>query len=99
MTWRNDHFIFGGYKEKTQISKIIDCKLTNLGHLKFDFKSGACTNVAESRLYLCFNDGTGDYKQCWSGPSPVGSYTKIAESAYEHGSSFISSGKGQISQV
>ena len=33
MTWRNEHYVFGGNTLKRQISKIIGCELKNIGEI------------------------------------------------------------------
>ena len=33
LTWRGEHYVFGGNSQKRQISKIIGCELRNIGEL------------------------------------------------------------------
>ena len=33
LTWRGEHFVFGGLNERDQISKIIGCELKSIGKL------------------------------------------------------------------
>ena len=84
MTFKNQHFVFGGETETEQISQIIGCSLTRVGTLSFDHRHGACTNVANNKIYLCFNDRSGDYKKCRFATSPTGQYTEVQESTHEH---------------
>ena len=64
LTWKGQHFIIGGSRRKTQISKIVDCGLAKIGDLQFYHTSVACTNVANSFIYLCFNENAGDWERC-----------------------------------
>ena len=82
MNFKNQHFVFGGDSERKQISQIIGCSLTRVGTLSFDHNRGACTNVANNKVYLCF--GSGDYKKCRFATSPTGQYTEVQESTHEH---------------
>ena len=84
ITRRNQQFIFGGISKKTQISRINGCKLENFGQLNFNFLSGACANVANSKIYLCFHNQSTDYKKCRVASSPTSQFETIAESIDEH---------------
>ena len=33
LTWRGEHYVFGGYNRDRQISKIIGCELINIGEV------------------------------------------------------------------
>ena len=61
MIFQNDFYVLGGFKFKTQLSKVSSCKLELLGQLPFEFSYGACT-VANNAVYLCF--GYSDDKLC-----------------------------------
>merc|ERR1712106_85099 len=84
MTWQNELYIFGGYFKKRQISKLIGCELTKIGELEFDHYGGACANVADTKLYLCFNLGSGDYNKCRVALSPTGIFEEINRSNFDH---------------
>ena len=93
MTFKNQHFVFGGDKETKQISQIIGCSLTRVGTLSFDHRLGACANVANNNVYLCF--GFYDYKKCHVASSPTGQYTEVQESTHEHRYTKIASGNSK----
>ena len=84
ITWRNEHFVFGGYNEKKQISQIIGCELKRVGSLAFDHYYGACTTVSDSLIYLCFNDAPDDYKKCRVATSPLGQFEETNASTNDH---------------
>ena len=63
----------------------------------FNHRQATCANVNNQALYLCFNDGAGDYRlsvknihfitkfrTCRVASSPTGSFEKIADSSYDH---------------
>ena len=85
LTWRNQHYIFGGSSKKTQISTIRNCKLEVVGQLSFNHYMGACANVADNQIYLCFNYVSSDKKKCRMSTSPTGSFEEISDSVYDHG--------------
>ena len=62
LTYRGEHFVFGGQSKKTQIAKIDGCQLKIVGQLSFQHRKGACANVAEEKVFLCFNSNdSSDY--------------------------------------
>ena len=85
VTWRNQFFVFGGYNHKRQISKLSGCKLTSVGTLAFDHYYAACSIAGDDVIYLCFNtNNADDYKKCRSAAEPLGNFTEIPLSTYEH---------------
>ena len=75
LTWKNEHYVFGGRVEKTQISKIIKCSLEPIGNLKametFSHYHGGCTNMNDEYIYLCFSsENKQDTRQCHVASSP-----------------------------
>ena len=84
ITWRNEHFVFGGSSEKKQISQIIGCELKRVGSLAFDHHYGACTTVSGSLIYLCFNSASGDYNKCRMAISPLGQFEETNPSTNDH---------------
>ena len=86
LTWRNQNYVFGGSNQvtETQISQIIDCQLKKIGQLAFYHYYGACANVADNGIYLCFNNDSKDRKKCRVANSPTGRYEETAESIYAH---------------
>ena len=99
VTWRNEHFIFGGNTKTTQISQIIDCKLKRIGNLDFSHKYGACANVDDQRIYLCFNNKAGDYKKCRFSKSPIGEFKETLSSAFDHRETRIAASKGKLINI
>ena len=49
-------YVFGGWDKVHQISKVENCQLSPVGHLNFVMKKGACTNLADQSVFLCFTD-------------------------------------------
>ena len=84
LTWRGQYYIFGGSSKKTQISKVIGCQLKLIGELSFDHNHGACASVADNKIFLCFNDESGDYKKCRMCSSPIGKPQELVESVDNH---------------
>ena len=83
-TWRGEHYVVGGENIRTQVSKIIGCELTKIGSLEFEHRWGACTNVDDQHIYLCFPNKADDYKKCRKSTSPTGQYQETSRSTYEH---------------
>ena len=60
VTWRNQHFVFGGQgagSDPQQIAQVVDpgCSLKRIGKLTHTlFVAGACT-VMDDKIYFCFN--------------------------------------------
>ena len=86
VTWRGELFIFGGYAEKRQISKLNGCKLERVGSLTFDHYFGACAVVNNDHtIYLCFDyNNSFGYKKCRKANEPLGVFKEISSSNYEH---------------
>merc|ERR1711892_882316 len=96
MNWKNELYIFGGRSKKRQISKLIGCQLTRIGELEFDHYLGACANVADAKLYLCFNDASGDYGKCRVALSPTGIFDEINRSIHNHAFTRIAASEDDI---
>ena len=95
MTYRNQHYIFGGDSNKKQILQITGCSLTNIGTLAFNFKYGACANVDDSSIYLCFSlAGGNEYRLCRFSTSPIGTFERSALSHDKHWMIRIGSNNG-----
>ena len=83
--YNNEAWFFGGNHLSTQISKISGCKLERVGSLAFYFTDGVCT-MFRNELFLCF-DQSSDGEQmnlCRNADSPLGTFTKITHSHYNH---------------
>ena len=101
LSWRNQFFVFGGWSQKRQISQLVGCELSRVGTLDFDHSYGGCTNVADDQLYLCFNIGDSvDYKKCRVASDPMGNFTEVSQSAFEHRVTRVASSNSKfLSQV
>ena len=97
LTWSNQFYMFGGSFYGTQISQIINCELKRVGKLPFDFQSGACSNVANKKFYLCFDEK--DDRQCYEATSPTGEFTAISKSINDHGRTKIGASDGNTFQL
>lgn len=85
LTFRGEHFVFGGSTKTTQIAKIDGCQLKTVGQLKFQYYKGACANIAEENIYLCFNaDDSFDFKKCRKATSPLGKFEEVTPSNAGH---------------
>ena len=58
--------------------------MRRIGSLDFDHAAGACSNVDDREIYLCFHYEKADWKQCRSAADPLGRITKISSSAHDH---------------
>ena len=94
ITWQGDFYIFGGNKEKRQVSKMAasGCKLERIGDLDFDFNDGGCGNVNDEHVFLCFNSGQD--KKCHIGNAPLGNFSAIVDSNHPHGHTRIGASPG-----
>ena len=80
--WHNQHYVFGGNHETNQVSKIVNCKLTNVGQLSFSFNIGGCAKTNQEQIYLCFPENS--QKACWTADTPTGKFDEASESFFEH---------------
>ena len=99
LTWRNELFVFGGIPNRRQISKLVKYSLKVIGSLSFDHKYGSCTNLANKKLFLCFNsdfNSQSDYKKCRWTDEPLGVFEDAALTTYNHNrGSRVSSSEGK----
>ena len=82
VTYRNRFYVFGGLIKKRQICELTECEFKRIGSLDFDFDDGACTNVKDLKVYLCFEDDNN--RQCRSAVEPLDSFNIVAPSTYDH---------------
>ena len=94
LVFKDKMFIFGGEKEKRQISQVAGCGLYRDGTLDFDFRRGACT-VFKSRVLLCFDFQNSKGRVCRVADSPTGSFSKIPDSHHHHYMINIASNEGK----
>ena len=94
VTFKNKHYIFGGYEKiMRQILEIDDCKLKSLGLIPFDHLTGACGSTNEM-IFLCFSMTEIDGKRCRQAASPSGPWTPMALSLYEHRDTSVATSPG-----
>ena len=56
-------------------------RLERKGTLDFDFKRGACTVLNQKTIVLCFGE---DGDVCRQSNNPLGTFTKLPKSNYDH---------------
>ena len=95
VTFQNNHYIFGGLDNQRQVLQVESCGLTAVGTLAFNHETGACASTG-GLIVLCF-DYT-DYKQCRQSSSPLGPWTLMPASTYDHRSTSIATSRGTTSE-
>ena len=90
--WKNVYYVFGGKKEKRQVSSVIGNRLERKATLKFEFSRGGCTAVNEQTIVLCFHDAQPDI--CWQSNNPLGTFIKLPKSIDRHWGTRIASVNG-----
>ena len=93
VTFENHFFIYGGYKLKTQISRVEGCALKRVGSLPFDHDTGACA-IGNGEVYLCFSWDYRDVKKCRKSSNPERNFKEITQSNHEHRWTRIASSEG-----
>lgn len=98
LTHENNYYIFGGNSNRRQTLKLINCGLTLVGALEFNFSYGACSST-NGIIVLCFDQY--DSKQCRQATSPFGPWSIITPSTFDHRytSSLASSPGNKIYQI
>ena len=95
VTYRNRFYVFGGniaLEQHRQISEVTQCELRRIGTLDFGHRLGACSNVDDRKIYLCFSyEFEADRRQCRSAVDPLQKFTEIAPSTYNHTSATAAS--------
>ena len=76
------------------MSIVNNCGLERKGTLSFDFYGGACTVLNTQTIVLCFD--LHEQNLCRHADNPLGSFTKLKKSRYEHWSTKIASYDGKI---
>ena len=94
ITFKGEFYVFGGNNKNTQISKINNCKLEFVGLLQFNFRYGACTNVNDSDLFLCFD--WDNHKTCRKSSNSSGPFTTISDSIFTHIKTRIANDWGEL---
>ena len=96
LTWRGEHFVFGGNYKEYQIAKIVGCELKNVGELPFRHDFGGCANMADNRVYLCFHAASGDDKKCRVATSPLSQFVETTQSYESHSRTRIAASESKL---
>ena len=91
-------FIFGGANQKHQISKVENCQLKLIGQLSVKFDYGACTNVGNELIFICFHDyyDSSTSNKCLKATTPLGVFRETRESTHPHKDTRIDNNGGMI---
>ena len=84
VNWKNQLFIFGGRKDDLQISRLTDHKLERVGDLTFKHYDGACSVMANTYIFLCFNNKSQDGKRCRRSTGPLKKFSEVALTNHKH---------------
>ena len=84
LQWQNSYYVFGGLNERRQVSMVNGNQLERKATLDFDFVEGACTVLNQITIVLCFPDTYDESKVCRQSNNPLGSFTKLPNSNYDH---------------
>ena len=95
INWQGDMYVFGGNREKRQVSLVERCQLKRVSTLSFDLSYGACTNINNEEVVLCFGDNSND-KKCWKSSNPEGQFSSIADSLTNHWLTRIANDQGKL---
>ena len=94
INWQGDMYLYGGTSEKRQVSLVEQCQLTRVSTLSFDLRYGACTNINNEEVVLCFDYS--DNKKCWKSSNPEGPFSSIADSLKNHRQTRIANDQGKL---
>ena len=91
LTFRNHFYVFGGMNSfNKQVSQLSGNKLERIGDLDFKLRSGACANVNNEYVYLCFHWGSyDDLRQCRYSSGVKKTFRKTDKSVDRHGATSI----------
>lgn len=81
VTHENKFYIYGGDRLTQQVLQVDNCGLTLIGSLSFDHDKGACGS-SNGVIVLCFD--ISDTKKCRKSTSPLGEWSEMTSSTYEH---------------
>ena len=83
MSWKNQFYLFGGdLSYNKQISRLDKCRLSRVGSLDFPFHYSGCANMANKKLFLCFDMSY--LKTCYYSTDPLGKFKKTSDSFHSH---------------
>ena len=79
-------YVFGGANQVNQISQVENCQLKSVGQLNFRMRRGACTNVANQFVFICFPEYTNEStsKYCYKAVEPLATFERARDSTYSH---------------
>ena len=93
VTHENSLFLYGDNLNKRQVLQVIDCGLSSIGILPFDHYVGACDS-ANGLILLCFDYN--DTKQCRQARTPLGPWSEMMPSTYNHRATQIATSPGNL---
>ena len=97
LNWKNRLYIFGGWDEPRQISRLSGHTLERIGSLAFDHSFGACS-VMGGEIFLCFNMlSWDDAKVCRKSTGPLEPYSEVLSSKFDHWDIQLSSSNSKFS--
>ena len=81
-----------------QISRVENCQLSLVGELSFRMRKGACTNLANEMVYICFPEvfRASSGKRCYRASQPLGAFESVVDSTYSHKSTRIGNDGGRV---
>ena len=94
LQWQNNYYVFGGHKERRQVSVVNGNRLERKATLNFECSSGACTVLNQKTILLCFGE-PGVRDECRQSNNPLESFTKLPKSNYNHWKTRIASFEGK----
>ena len=96
IVWRDEMFVFGGSKKRQQISKVENCRLISIGQLNFSMNYGACTNVGNELVFICFHDrdDSTTYRRCLKATEPMATFREARDSIHTHSETRIGNNGG-----
>ena len=94
LQWQNNYYIFGSSKEPRQVSMVNGNRLERKATLNFECSYAACTVLNQKTVLLCFGE-PGIRDVCRQSNNPLGSFTKLPNSNYNHWKTRIASFEGK----
>ena len=84
LQWYNHFYIFGGKERNRQVSMVNGKRLERKGDLSFNFQSGGCTVINQQTVVLCFGVYDVEKDVCRKSNNPIGPFTKLPNSNFNH---------------
>ena len=95
VTWQNKLFVYGGFTQKRQISVLDGYRLSLVGYLDFEFYKGACTQMNDQFIFLCFSWPDSN-SRCRRYTDPLGAPLMVVNSKIGHSEIQISASKSEF---